>query len=390
MTPVLCCGFECGIAPGVSTTHLFGLNGTSSFSTTTVRTGLRSIRVNPTAGTGSATINLPSTANVHVRRFAVRFAALPDATTNIGNPIGAWFNVSDSKIYAGEDNGGPVQLGATGVSVTTGQWYVIDVRADISANPWLIDVQVNGVACGQRSSAIAAASFLAADTAGVSKTCTTDAFFDDYIVSFTAADYPIGDGYVLSYIPNEDGTHNIAGASDFFGGTNAAPKNVDLNGRTDAYTYVDERPLPTTSVDFVNGVAPPNSTDYVEVAYENSAESIAPQAVEGIVVWHDASGAGTHNFQLTLRDSGGGTTANIIAAGARNVGATITYGRAHFATIPGGGAWTLAAFNALRSRFLVSDASPDVYIDALMLEADYRAHSLPSMHRSYRNVLLRR
>jgi len=113
------------------------------------------------------------------------------------------------------------------------------------------------------------------------------------------------------------------------------------------------------------------------VAYENSVEPVAPRAVDAMGVYHDASGAGSNNFSVTLRDSIGATTADIIPPGIRNVGATISYERAHFTTIPGGGAWTTEAFNALRSRFLVSDASPDPYIDALMLEAEF-LDSLPN------------
>ena len=299
------------------------------------------------------------------------------------------FKAADSKLYPFYHAGSFV-FGSSGVTVTTGVWYSISVRVDVSANPWTVDATIDGTALTQLTRAVAASTVQILQLGNLKVNATYDAYFDDFITSDTAADYPLGNHKVLSRITTSDGTHNIAGAADFYGGTNAAPKNVDLNGRTDAWTYVDERPLPTTSVDFINGVAPPNTTDYVEVKYEASGETVAPSHVEGLVVYHDASGAGTHNFSVTLRDATGGTTADIMAAAARNVGTTITYGRAGFATIPGGGAWTTAADADLRSRFLVSDASPDVYIDALMLEAAYRAHSLPSMHRSYRNVLLRR
>ena len=282
------------------------------------------------------------------------------------------FRASDSKIYAGVDSSSDVfTFGASGIAVTTGVWYRIDIRVNVVANPWLVDVQVDGSAAAQASIA------LAADTIGTSianqgrpfsgASVTTDFYFDDLIISATAADYPIGAGYVLSYIPNADGTHSGLTANDVertLTGTDI------LNTTTDAYLLVDDRPMESVAGDFINFKAPA-STAYVEIAYEDSVESAAPRSVEAIVGYHDAGGAGTHNFSVTLRDNGGGTTADIMAAATRNVGATMSWGRAHFTTIPGGGAWTLAAFNALRSRIIVTDASPDVYIDGLMLEAEY-------------------
>lgn len=256
-------------------------------------------------------------------------------------------------------------MGATGVAVTTGVWYLIDVKVNASANPWTVDVQVDGAACGQATLA-AAAGTTQQLALGNSSTATLDMYADDLLVSHTSGDYPLGGGYVISYIPNADGTHNVAGANDFertLTGTDI------INTTTDAYELVNDRPLEAVAGDFINGKAPPNTTDYVEVAYEDSAESVAPRSVEAIAGYHDASGAGTHNFQLTLRS--GSTTADIMPAATRNVGATMSWGRAHFTTIPGGTAWTLDAFNALVSRIIVSDPSPDVYLDGLMLEAEY-------------------
>jgi hypothetical protein len=370
-TPVFCCGFECGVfATGA---HWPVTVGSPTFSTTTVRSGLRSARCNAAGSTVS--IRTPGFrtfgANaVNVARFALRFATLPNGNTILCrdtgiNDWGLYFQVSDGKLYC-RTNG---VNGATGIAIATNTWYVIDFRDTVDATGLLITVEalVDGAALGTAS----LGSFSGGGIdwqLGIFAAVTADMFIDDFSASTTSGDYPIGDGYILSYIPNADGSHNVAGANDF----EKTLTGTDItNSTTDAWQLVDERPLPTTAVDFINGIAPPNSTDYVEIAYEDSAEPVAPRAVEALVVYHDAGGAGTNNFSVTLRDSNGGTTADILAAATRNVGATISYARAHFATIPGGGAWTLTAFNALRSRFLVSDASPDPYIDALMLEAEY-------------------
>lgn len=369
-TPVFCCGAECGAAPSNNNNHVSSAAGNPlSVSTTVFRSGLRSWRANPTASTQQGSWAYPSTQTRLVGRVYVRFDTLPSAdcwlitTTSIGSAPGIFFKQSDSKLYAAVG----ATLGASGIAVTTGIFYRLDFDFNIqTAGSDTCDLKVDGTAAAQAT----ATGLSSGETAvfwGTLSTCTADIFFDDIIFSFTSADYPLGDGYVLSYIPNADGTHNVAGANDF----ERSLTGTDItNATTDAYQLIDDRPLPTTAVDFINGIAPPNSTDYVEWQYEDSVENVAPRAVEAIFVTHDAGGAGTCSYTVTLRDNGGGTTANIFS-GTQNVGGTITYRRAHFATIPGAGAWTLTAFNALRSRFLVADASPDPYIDAAMLEAEY-------------------
>ena len=295
-------------------------------------------------------------------RAYVRFATLPDVTSRLFSLLdvqGVYFKASDSKLYVGDSTS---NLGASGVAITTGVWYRIDFKATATT----LDAQVDGTAVGQLTGTFSANNnFRFGD---LTTNTTRDQFIDDFLISQTLADYPLGAGYVLSYIPNADGTHNVAGANDF----ERTLTGTDItNATTDAYTLIDERPLPTTAVDFINGIAPPNATDYVEWQYEDSVEATGPRTVEAIFVHHDASGAGTNNFTVTLREHAGGTTANIFT-GTTNVGATITYKRAHFATVPGtADAWTTTKFNALRSRFLVTDSSPDPYIDAIMLEAEF-------------------
>lgn len=365
-TPVWCCGFECAGSFGLG--HLAGDNGSASISTTTFKSGLRALRINPTAAAQGISPTVTSS-NHFVARVYIRFASLPTATVELfyaivnGVACGAYFNSSDSKIYAGRATG---TLGATGVTVTTGVWYRLDVRVNASANPWTIDVQVNGTACGQVTNGVAANGYTQFTLGNSVTSCSADYFFDDLIISQTTGDYPFGDGYVLSYIPNADGTHNVAGANDF----ERSGTGTDItNATTDAYQLIDDRPLPSSVADYINGIAPPNSTDYVEWQYEDSVENVAPRAVEGIVVWH-SSGTGTNGWTVTLRESAGATSATMGSGTAGNT--NLQHARTHHPTVPGtSDAWTKTKFNALRSRFLVSDAAPDPFIDAAMIEAEY-------------------
>lgn len=375
ITPVFTCGFECGVL-GANGEH-WSSAATASISTTTIRSGSRSFRFNATASTaGAACPVLFTSGNIYVIRVYIRFASLPIAdyglfeTNNTGQP-GAYFKQSDSKIYAGISSA----TGATGVSVTTGVWYRLDIKVNSSANPWLIDVNVDGTSCGQYSNAVAAENTTQIRIGG-GGTQTVDVFYDDLVVSQTSGDYPIGKGYVNHFIPvTPDGTHSGLTANDYertLTGTDI------LNSTTDSYQLLDDVPLESgSSVDWVNMVAPAASS-YVEHIFGPasgiSTPTIAPRAVE-IIFGHHAAGTGNYNAVWLLNDNG--TTDAIYTASAVAGSTTMLYKRKHYATAPTGGAWTLSGagnFNNIRTRFGATgtvDANPDVYFDCAMIEAEF-------------------
>ena len=380
-TPIFCCGFECGVASAsAASTHIPTTSSAGSFSTTTVRTGLRSRRLNPSAVTSEELAPSLGIPTVAVGRIYFYIATNPTANALIfgGRTAsirygGIGFQSSDSTWRAVALDGTTYTFGATGLTLATATWHYADIRLNVAANPWVVDVTFNGTNSDTVSPAIAATT-VATIARGDPNSKTFDIYFDDLIASVTSADYPIGAGKVLSYIPNADGTHNIAGANDF----ERTLTGTDItNATTTAYQLIDDRPLESAAGDFINGIAPPNATDYVEWLYEDSVEANAPRTVEAIFGHHDAGGAGTNNFTVTLRRNDTGATSNIFT-GTTNVGATLTWKRAHFATAPGGAAWTTAIFNDLRSRFLVTDASPDPYIDGIMLEAEFSGAAPPA------------
>lgn len=382
-TPVFTCGFECGASIGnqAGGGGLHWTNsGTASFDTGTVRTGLRSARCNPSAATGFF-FHIHAN-NRLVGRLYVRFATLPTADRQLiflttsglaeTNAPSVFFKSSDSKLYASVGT----TLGASGVSVTTGVWYRLDFDLQIATGGNdTADLRVDGTAVGQATATGLSSSGAFVVIGFQTTNGTGDVFFEDSLFSVTGADYPLGAGYVKSYIPNADGGHNVAGANDF----ERTLTGTDItNATTDAYELVNDRPIETVEGDFIRAVAPPNSTDYVEVAFEDSSEPAAPRCVQGLSVHHTASGSGTTAFSVVLRDTDGGTQDFIAST---SIAATIfLFGiTAIFNTIPGtANAWTLTAFNALRARFLVSDASPDPYLDGLMLEAEYEEVAVAS------------
>jgi hypothetical protein len=381
-TPVFCCGGECGVS-GSTGTHWPSVSGTASFDTGTVRSGSRSLRCNPTAG-GSVFLSASlGTQTVFVGRCYIRFAVLPNAVTNLfcanaGQACGAFFNSADNKIYAGRSTG--LTLGASGVSVTTGVWYRLDVKVVVTSNPWTIDVSVDGNAVGQLTNAVAGSSFTQIRVGQDLSTNTSDVFYDDIIVSNTSGDYPIGAGKVEHFVPTADGTHNIAGTGDFQRTTTGT--NI-LNATTDACQLVDDVPLETgAGTDWINMLAPPNDTDYVECVFGPapgiSTPTVAPRAVE-VIAGDRQSATGTGSMEIRMNDNG--TSKSLLQRVATAGTTTIKFTRKHYATaIAGGGAWVIGGggngdFTDLRVRFGSPsgslDVNPDQYFTGIMIEAEF-------------------
>lgn len=379
MTPIFCCGFECGVIGAQSSTlgehWVSGTATAPTISTSTVLSGARSMRCNPTAATRFAnTAAVFGTATRQVGRIYIQFATLPSADTSlvcydaVGSGPSVRFKQSDSKIYASVGS----TFGATGVLVATGQWYRIDWDFNVNTSGAdFADIQVDGVACGQATATGVSATSTTC-TVGIRSVSTGDVFFDDFVVSVTAADYPIGAGYVNHFIPTSDGTHNVAGANDFE--RSATGTDID-NTTTTAFQLIDDVPMKSGVVsEYINLIAPPNATDYVEVVFGPasgiSTPTAAPRAVEVICAYASAT-AGTNNLRLALNDNG--TTDDTLNT-TTGPGTTATYARKHYATGPAG-AWTVTAgagnFNNIRMRCLTNDAAPDPWWASAMIEAEF-------------------
>jgi hypothetical protein len=284
------------------------------------------------------------------------------------------FKQSDGKLYAAVGT----TFGATGQSFTDNTWTQIDYDFNVNTGGNdFCDARINGVDCGQ------------ATAAGVSAGATVDSIghldagagsdwggeVDDYIWGSTAADYPFGGGKVLAFIPQSDGTHNVAGADDF---EDSATGTDITNATTTAWQLVSPMPLSggTPSV-YIRLIAPLNATDYVEVKYAPNPSPSTPTPNEPLRVVevttaHAAVSATTNNLRLALVD-------NATVSDVRNatVGSTTcVYSRKAYATPPSGGIWNLyasgdGAFPNLRMRCFTNDANPDPFFVGTVIEAEF-------------------
>lgn len=388
MTPIFCCGFECGVFgtahwsnAGSTTAPTYNTN--SSF----IRSGARSIRHNPSASTCFAFTSLTITSVFMVGRIYVYFSSLPIGDCpiigldNAAPFLAILFKSSDGKLYPGSQNSGVLTFGSQGFVVTTGVWYLIDFKSNSQNNPHLLDVQINGTTLTQYSLATAGRSYTQILLGNSSINASYDLYFDDFILSNTLADYPIGAGYVNHFTPISDGTHNVAGTGDF---QRTVTGTDILNATTTAFQLVDDVPLESGAIslgtqDFINMVAPPNATDYVECIFGPAAgintPTVAPRTVEIIAAIAQA-GTGNGNMEISLNDNG--TTGVIYTATGVAGVTTIAFKRAHFLDPPSAATqWTLSGngnFNNLRFRFgspAAVDANPDQYLVSIMAEAEF-------------------
>lgn len=376
-----------------------GVNG--DITTTRPRSGLRALYVNVASAAKLYERNFPTSSAHHIYRIYFFFEALPSVNVELcrslvapnlsGGPF-VYFQQSTSKIFAAVGSSASPTLGASGVTIETGRWICIDTYffTNLSGND-TCDVQVDGIACGQASASGFGSSLPDAMSIGVSNS-TCEFYMDDVVVSFTAADYPIGPSQgVLPIVPIADGTHNIAGGGDFQHGS----AGTDItNATTDAWTLIDDLPAQAVTgvgtTDFITIVAPPNATDYIECrlgiapSLNLPPPRIGPQAVEAFIAIHQA-GTGAGNMEVRLNDNG---TMGVIYTATGVAGTTnVRYKFAHFAIAPSGAAWHARNDGSdgdiydLRMRFgspASVDANPDQYLDSFMLEADFPYISPPA------------
>lgn len=364
MTPVLCCGFECGTTS--VPVHCSLTN--AGILTNTPRTGLRHLDLSTTGVTAYATFNKVSTSTIIVARFYVYYSLKPTVTTHICSfgSAGLFLLPADGKLYCGAST---TLLGATGVAVTLNQWTQIDFAVDITSANWTVNAQVDGTAITYASSAAAgSASFFIIGSSSVN--ATGSEVVDDVILSQTLADYPIGAGKVLSFVPASDGTHTST-TTIIVKGTIATPVGANVAGATDTFNWINGRPLLGGATDNTRLINQQTigSTLYQETVIEQTTETTGPRAVEIVVADRQASTA-AGDMHIKLNDNG--TEAVILDRTAVAGVITDRFTTKQFAAMVGGGNWTLTRFKGLRFRFGYStDATPDQYFRGLMVEAEF-------------------
>lgn len=318
--------------------------------------------------------------SLNVVRFYVYFEDLPAANSGLFQAIndflvhsfGVGFHQASGELRTYSYQSGIYAFASSGVAVTTGQWYRIDVKVENDGATKTVDAQVNGVDLAQ--TAVADANVLHTMRFGSPTAMNATLWYDDFLLSHTEVDYPFGDGYIHPFVAVADGDHNTGGNGWFRRGGGTTPIN---DTTTNSYELIDHLPVQDAvpvPFEYIEMIA--NGEDqYVENVI-GPADGIptpteGPRTVE-VLIGHHQNTLGLEIGNSSFRISDGtaeGVVHNQTGAG----GDSIRTARNHFASPPGGSdRWTAEEFNNLRHRFGFStDADPHQYCDFVLVEAEF-------------------
>jgi hypothetical protein len=141
---------------------------------------------------------------------------------------------------------------ATGASLCDGDWHLVDVSVNTSDSTYTADWWVDEAAQTQAVRTGQSAASVTAWRVGTPNTSdgTPTVWFQDFVLSATAGDAPIGPHIVLPLYPTGEGTDNLGGVIKDEGGatSNLFQKVDDWNGGTpDTATYVTQDATDTTA-----------------------------------------------------------------------------------------------------------------------------------------------
>jgi hypothetical protein len=378
VTPIFCCGAECGDVTAGATGGVLHWNantGTLTADTVTFHgTGLRSYKFSPAGAVSNLTKNLASP-TVGVVRCYIRFNSLPAASTNlmafVTSGSFAFFNYNQATNKFRVAVTGNGATGAdVGPALNANQWYRVDFRADVSANPWKLDTKIDGSTETQFTNGLAATTFSSFKIGGLIDTSigtpTLTVYIDEIILSTTGADWPIGAGQIIGLSPAADGTHVFNASTDFQYQTGVGV----AVGATDTWNHVKSVPL--TQITTFMAVTGAANTEYLEWTFGATGTDVG--SINGVEVVASNFASGTSASKQTLRVNDGGTT-NDVYTDLSAAHTAIGYSTKQYATAPTGGAWTKAKVDALRARWNSSygtvDESPVPRIAGVMFEVDY-------------------
>jgi hypothetical protein len=380
-TPIYLTGFEHGVIStngGGVADLLTGTAGTEvACATSPVRSGTYSLKIAPTLTTGGRwSKNVAGTPTVLVQRFYLYITTAPSTADWIGTVVGTtaaycylYLNPTSGKfeLYC---SGTPV-LVAQGPTYTTGQWYLVDWKVDLSANPWTTYCKIDG-GTEFGGTYAAAADTVARMSFGHSATTgpAYEVYFDDLILSSTAGDYPIGAGAVATLSPYQDGTHNNAAnvLEDALGN--------DIDGTTyKACEQLDELPMSDTSTRVQCNTA--GSANYVEVLFADTTETDIQGAV-ALLAYMSASSTANNGACIIIHEDATETTLWGNPTTRADYSESSMFYKSALLPTPAGG-WDTAAVNALKTRLgYSSDATPDPYWENMLIEFAYIPGAAPA------------
>lgn len=365
-----------GFESGTISTSGAGLMDTALNATASpdiVRTGASALRTSSDGSIESyATRNTSGT--IAVTRFAIMFEELPT-----GNGELAELNSSSGASCDLDYVGGRFRAQVTNSQFSTmliapGRWYVVDMRCSVGGASHVMDWRIDGVPQATISDGIASSTIIAATLGTTGTTLLAGTVrYDDWAVSATAADYPIGSGKVVGMKPSGTLAHSTHASFDIStnGASSWTPLTVaDDNQLPGSASLLDEWPIQFAagvSGDLVRQVSTTGQLDY---ALDDPEETGSVNAVRVVGSHHAGTPANVQNVEVRARLGAGTSTpySNEVPTG------SISYHAGLLATRPGGGSWTGADLDALHLELDSTNAGAGggdrPWTHALLAEAD--------------------
>lgn len=256
MSRILSMGFELQSATANIEGGDVGLSGVA-ISTTVARNQGASMRCNSVAAQTGFDTSYTSTAVAFGRAY-IYMPALPPSTVAViehykGGGVATVGVCVDSTghfiLFAFDTAGTGTTVGTSAGTFNAKQWYRVETKVDMSANPWVVDLQVDGASVASGTVALAAntTSVYSIDSAGFTiatatpSNVTFDIYFDDIAVNNNSGSFQTsfpGAGSIVHLLPSDTGdastfTTQTGGTT----GTNANYSRVNEITPNDATSF---------------------------------------------------------------------------------------------------------------------------------------------------------
>jgi len=324
----------------------------------------------------------------NIGRIYFKVDAFPAVGAGDDDAIGIWgtFAVNFRGVLFTVNNGGVMKCvsyddavisSVTGPTLTLGTVYRLDWHVNMTGTTHTASWQVDGVAQTALSQASRVAQTDAQCILGaqIYGPPFANYKFDDLVMSETAADYPIGEGFVEMIAPDGFGTH-ATGASF----QDAASVAITGGGGLDAWLDVDEWPGAVASdADYITQVTA-NAAHYAEITLGAVEAGFVVHGAAVYAAIRNASAA-ANNPELRVIDEDAVSTT--LYSGAVTWPASLVYRTVALPTPAGG--WDAAAVDALKVRFgYASDVTPNPWLATVGIEVAYGAAAVRARRRLHR------
>jgi hypothetical protein len=261
------------------------------------------------------------------------------------------FQVDDAGVVSASA-GGSYTAGPT-VAVDT--WHLLEWYWNASANPRIMKWRVNGSAQSDVSYAAAATTSTAVDVGFLSTVGKTGSiYFDDWALSATGGDYPLGPIAVEPLYPTGDGTHV----------EQAKFKDETGTVSTGSSTYAKVVPKNAADYWYQSTIS---ATAYLEWTLSDTTRTNPILGVVASTARRKRDAIGSNYTSIILHANGNDGT--IYAGSFGYGGGAWLNDSTTFATAPGGAAWTPSILNGATIRFGYStDVGPPPQLEMVVVE----------------------